>query len=432
MASPARRPPSDFSAAAASVLRAALRGDARLPRPPAPLTVPALPPGGSTGGGWLARGHRRGGRCRGRRPLRRRGRAGLLTDDDSGTTIDASADAGLDVKSILTGPSRRSSASTARSHGRLFEGAGSGVVISDDGLVLTNAHVISGADHDHRALLDGATCDAELVGSFPDDDVALVQLAEPDGLHAGRRSATRPTLAGRRRGRRHRQRPRPHRPAHRHPGHRLGPRPRDRRRGHPLDNLIQTDAAINPGNSGGPLRGRRRQGRRHQHRDHRDAQNIGFAIAIDAVKPLIDEIQAGDAEITPDTAFLGVSHRRPRRRRPRPCSSASASRPTTARSWSTVTGGSAAADAGLEPGDLIVAIDGEAVATSDEVRDAVRERSPGDEVTIVIERDGEPRHGHRHAHHPGRDRRLTRRATGSGAGMSRGVRAASPRRCREE
>ena len=74
-----------------------------------------------------------------------------------------------------------------------------------------------------------------------------------------------------------------------------------------LDNLIQTDAAINPGNSGGPLLNADGQVVGINTAIIGDAQNIGFAIAIDSIKPLIDDIKDGKGTVTPDTAFLGVS-----------------------------------------------------------------------------------------------------------------------------
>src|SRR5262249_4046266 len=65
-------------------------------------------------------------------------------------------------------------------------GAGTGVIISDDGLVLTNAHVVAGADSGRMklTLADGSEHDATLVGSLDDDDVALIRIVDGHGLAA--------------------------------------------------------------------------------------------------------------------------------------------------------------------------------------------------------------------------------------------------------
>ena len=74
-----------------------------------------------------------------------------------------------------------------------------------------------------------------------------------------------------------------------------------------LEGLIQTDAAINPGNSGGPLVNAAGQVVAVNTAIVADAQNLGFSIAIDRARPIIEDLQAGEGQITPDQAFLGVS-----------------------------------------------------------------------------------------------------------------------------
>ena len=155
-----------------------------------------------------------------------------------------------------------------------------------------------------------------------------------------------------------------------------------------LRNLIQTDAAINPGNSGGPLLDAdgRVVGINTAIID--DAQSIGFAIAIDPIKPLIDDLAAGNGLITPDSAFLGVS-----------MMSVDEVLDSVLEEYgvdaddgafvSDLVPDSAASEAGLELGDVIVEIDGSPVADSDEAAAAIREREAGDRIAIVVERDGE-------------------------------------------
>ena len=74
-----------------------------------------------------------------------------------------------------------------------------------------------------------------------------------------------------------------------------------------LEGLIQTDAAINPGNSGGPLVNAAGQVVGMNTAIVADAQNLGFSIAIDRARPIIEDLEAGEGQVTPDQAFLGVS-----------------------------------------------------------------------------------------------------------------------------
>jgi putative serine protease PepD len=270
----------------------------------------------------------------------------------------------------------------------VFGSAGSGVVISDDGLVLTNAHVIAGARTITVRFFDGETSEAELVGSFPGDDVALVQVADRDALVpatlgdsadlqvgdevvaignaldlTGQPTVTRGIVSA-----------------------------LDREidgQGVSLEHLIQTDAAINPGNSGGPLVAADGTVVGINTAIIDGSQNIGFAIAIDAIEPLIDDIREGNAEITPDTAFLGVSTADLADVAPGVLDRFGLDAGDEGAFVVEVVPGSAAADAGLEAGDLIRAIDGEDVQSSAQVRDTIRGHQPGDEIALEVVRDGE-------------------------------------------
>jgi putative serine protease PepD len=153
-------------------------------------------------------------------------------------------------------------------------------------------------------------------------------------------------------------------------------------------NLIQTDAAINPGNSGGALVNAAGQVVAVNTAIVADAQNLGFSIAIDRARPIIEDLKAGEGQVTPDQAFLGVS------------SSELSDLTEQAKVQfnidvdegafvAEVVPGSAADDAGLVPGDVIVAIDGDDIAEADDVRAAILDKEPGDTIEITILRAGE-------------------------------------------
>src|SRR3712207_1380124 len=136
-----------------------------------------------------------------------------------------------------------------------------------------------------------------------------------------------------------------------------------------LDHLIQTDAAINHGNSGGPLVTADGLVVGVNTAVAGDAQNIGFALAIDRVKPVIDDLRAGRPSSGPGTpagAFLGVS--------------TSASEGGDGAVVREVVGGSPAEKVGLQPGDVIVSVGGRAVADPQDLSAAIGRHDPDDKV----------------------------------------------------
>jgi serine protease Do len=192
----------------------------------------------------------------------------------------------------------------------MIRGAGSGMVISDDGLVLTNNHVIEGATTITVTLADGRDEDADLVGSIPSNDVALVRVRDASDLPTvsfGSSSSLRvgdPVVAI---------------------GNALGlggtpsvtagivsalGRELDAENGEHLSDLIQTDTAIYQGNSGGPLVNASGEvvgvnTAVATSQANGAAENLGFALPIDQLKPLIDELKEGGGDVVAG-AFLGV------------------------------------------------------------------------------------------------------------------------------
>ncbi|HEX8770281.1 MAG TPA: PDZ domain-containing protein, partial [Acidimicrobiales bacterium] len=145
--------------------------------------------------------------------------------------------------------------------------------------------------------------------------------------------------------------------------------------------FLQTDAAINPGNSGGPLVNASGDVVGMDTAVAGDAQNIGFALAIDNVKPVADKLRtggteptrAGGTESTP-RAVLGVSLQDDG-------SGSGAVIGQTAQ-------GSPAAKAGLRAGDVVTAVDGKDISSADDLVAALKAHKPGDSVSITWSRQG--------------------------------------------
>ncbi len=266
-------------------------------------------------------------------------------------------------------------------------GAGTGIILTSDGLALTNAHVVAGLPDISVAIFDGTQASASLVGSFPEADIALIQidgrddlipaeLGSSDALQVGAEViaiGNALNLGGR-------------------PTVTLGIVSALNRRleaeGISLDGLIQTDAAINPGNSGGPLVNAAGQVVGVNTAIIGDAQNIGFSIAIDQVKPLIEEIRAGGGEVRGDQPFLGVNTTDVATEAPAILDTFDITVDEGAYVRSVVAD-SGAENAGVATGDVIVAINGEPTPDSASVSAVVRASEVDDVITITVRRGGE-------------------------------------------
>jgi S1-C subfamily serine protease len=251
------------------------------------------------------------------------------------------------------------------------EAAGSGFVLSADGYVVTNNHVVEGASDITVTFDDGSTQEAELVGADPRSDLAVLHVDRTDlePLALGDSDAIRvgdPVVAI---------------------GNALdlGAEPtvtgglisaKDRTitdpNGSVLVDLIQTDAAISPGNSGGPLLDMTGQVVGINTAVAGQGQNIGFAIAINRANDLIEQLRNGE---TPQHALLGVT--------------TSANPDGAGAVVVSVQAGAAADEAGIEQGDVITALDGESVDGPQDLAALIARHQPGDEVTVELQRDGE-------------------------------------------
>lgn len=149
-----------------------------------------------------------------------------------------------------------------------------------------------------------------------------------------------------------------------------------------LDDLIQTDAAINPGNSGGPLLNSAGQVIGVNVAVSEGAQNIGFAIPIDAVKKITDEFIATGSVSRP---FLGISYRFI------PKDVAVLNDVPQGAYIQEVVDSSPAEKAGIKAGDIITKIEGQVVDSEKKISDTISNKKIGDKLEMVIWNDGKER-----------------------------------------
>ena len=261
-----------------------------------------------------------------------------------------------------------------------IEGLGSGVIVSNEGYILTNHHVIDGAEEITVALTDSRTFSARVVGSDPPSDLAVLQIDERNlpVLTMGDSDRTRVgdvVLAI---------------------GNPLGLEQtvtagiisaKGRSTGlsdGSFEDFLQTDAPINRGNSGGALISATGEliGINSQILSPTGGNiGIGFAIPVNMAKNVMEQIISSG---TVRRGSLGVTIQ------PLTPEMVSQLRLQSARGVlvSAVNPGSPAERAGLRPGDVITGLNGVALADPNALRNAVARTPPGSEVTLTVWRDG--------------------------------------------
>ena len=262
-------------------------------------------------------------------------------------------------------------------------GAGSGVVFTPDGYVLTNSHVIAGGKRLQATFADGRALEASLVGDDPDTDLAVLRLSgeapafarlgdarklrvgqlviaigNPFGFQA---TVTAGVVSA------------------------LG-RSLRARSGRLIDSVIQTDAALNPGNSGGPLVTAAGEVVGINTAIIAMAQGICFSISANTVEFVAARL-IRDGRVR--RSFIGLSGQNivlPRR----VVRFHELAREGGVRVEATE-GGGAAREAGLIPGDVIIAFAGEAVGTVDELHRLLTEERVGKPAAVAVLRRAEKR-----------------------------------------
>jgi S1-C subfamily serine protease len=259
------------------------------------------------------------------------------------------------------------------------QGIGSGVILSSDGLVITNHHVVDDADKLEVKLHDGRMFNAKVLGSDPLTDIALIQLEGAKGLKAGDPRLERQHV-GRRLGHRHRLADGPR--AVRQHRHRLGQGPRQPRPLRQQLHRLPADRRVDrPGLERRPAVQPQRRGHRHQHRRQRRwASGLGFAVPIDQAKQVIPQIKSGGKVVR---GWLGISGR--------DIEPAVGRAPEPGAVIGAVMPGTPAAKAGLQNGDRIVGVDGHDVATFGDLRGRIAELKPGTEANAAGRPQGQAR-----------------------------------------
>ena len=254
---------------------------------------------------------------------------------------------------------------------------GSGVIVSPEGIILTNYHVISDADEIDVALSDGRKVKAKIIGGDPETDIAVLkidvkQLPTPitlgkiESIHVGDvvlaignpfgvgQTVTSGIISA------------------------LG---RDHVGINTFENFIQTDAAINPGNSGGALvdtRGHLIGINTAIYSNNGGSMGIGFAIPVNLAKQVMESILA-NGSVT--RGWIGVE---PQNLSKELLESLGLPQNTAGVLLSGVLEGGPASKGGIKPGDVLVAVNGNATKDVRQLLNQIAQIGPGNEATLKI------------------------------------------------
>jgi S1-C subfamily serine protease len=306
---------------------------------------------------------------------------------DDAALLDAYSRAVIDVVESVSPAVVRLDVRAAE-HGRKGAsggGSGSGVIVAPDGLVLTNSHVDGGATRIRATTADGQNLTAQVVGDDPDTDLALVRVNESVTLPSAPLGDSRKLKRGQ---------------LVIAIGNPLGfestvtagvvsalGRSLRARTGRLIDDLIQTDAALNPGNSGGPLVSSHGEVVGINTAIITGAQGICFAVAANTAKFVLGElVRHGRVR----RGYIGISAAQTRL--PRRIRHVAGVAQESAVVVSGVEPGSPADRAGLVAGDMVLALDGQAVTGADDLIRLLTGEKIGRGIEIEVLREGARKH----------------------------------------
>ncbi len=311
------------------------------------------------------------------------------TTTSGGTTV---SNVHLDENSAVIGAVQKVSPAVVTIQVRSNFGAGgtgSGFIFDANGWILTNRHVVEGAQQIQVILADSRTFTGTVYGIDTLTDLAIVkvdatglptapigtsadleqgQLAIAIGNPLGtfQNTVTTGVVSGL--------------------GRQITAGDVSQTSSERLNNLVQTDAAINPGNSGGPLVNSAGQVIGVNTAVNQSAQGIGFAIPIDAAKGIMDEALAGKPLARPwiGVYYQPVTKGLAKQQNLAVDHGALVDPPTNGSTG--VLSGTPAATAGLKDGDIITAVDGQTVDESHDLSSLIVTHSPGDTVKLTVQR----------------------------------------------
>ena len=269
--------------------------------------------------------------------------------------------------------------------------AGTGIIVSENGYILTNKHVVEGSSDISVVTNDGNSYDnVEIITTDPLSDIAILKISNAKGLKAAELgdskvlnigqqviaignalgeydgTVTSGIISG--------------------VGRTVNASSDDGTTKETLTDMIQTDVAINSGNSGGPLVNAQGQVVGVNTAVASEAQGIGFAIPISSVKGILKSIAEGK---TPNRAYLGANYISVNPQVQKAYNlNVSKGALIKNRNGKAIISGSPAQKAGLKDGDIITKIDDIEISKNISLGSLIGEKSVGDKVKITYIRDG--------------------------------------------